>query len=240
MAQTLVQKQRSIQALGAILSVAHRSDNQVTYFTFQQEMKSNLEAVATGDISDPPLTLINVGLESMIYYDPHILRFGHTYRFDALELVTSLEYQMWENYEAPLIEVNNLGGTVKASDRFERLNLRNIFVPKIGAIFYFNDQLLLRAGMSYRQTPFDSDFSGAGNTIDADVFMLSAGLSYDFTFWGKDIQLGASMQYHQLMEETVVKTSGQENGATGSKIGAPGYTVGGNILTAMGGLRIAF
>ncbi len=227
-------------SLGAILSVAYRNEQQVSYLTFQQEMKSNLEAVATGDISDPPLTLINVGLESMIYYDPHILRLGNSYRFEAFELITSLEYQLWENYEAPLIEVNNLGGTVKASDRYEQLKLKNIFVPKLGAIYHLNDQLLLRAGLSYRQTPFDSDFSGAGNTIDADVFMLSSGLSYDFTFWGKAIQLGASVQYHQLMEETVVKTAGQENGATGPKIGAPGYTIGGNILMAMGGLRIAF
>lgn len=227
-------------SLGAVLSLAYRNDNQLTYFTFQQEMKSNLEAIATGEIADPSISLINVGLESMIYYDPHIVRVGKTLMLDDLELLASLEYQLWENYEAPLIEINNLGGTVKASDDYERLKLKNIFVPKVGAIYHWSDSLALRAGLSYRQTPFDSDFSGAGNTVDTDVLMLSSGLTFDFTFWGKEIQLGGSLQYHKLMEETVTKTSGQENGAAGSKIGAPGYKLGGNILMAMGGLRINF
>lgn len=227
-------------SLGAILSLAYRNDNQVTYFTFQQEMKSNLEAVATGEIADPSISLINVGLESMIYYDPHILRVGTTFQIASLQLLTSLEYQMWENYEAPLIQINNLGGTVRASDNYEQLKLKNIFVPKLGAIYNLTDTFALRAGLSYRQTPFDSDFSGAGNTVDTDVFMLSSGMTLDFKFWGKEIQLGGSLQYHKLMEESVTKTSGQENGAAGSKIGAPGYTLGGSIIMAMGGVRIHF
>lgn len=227
-------------SLGAILSLAHRGDNQTTYFTFQQEMKSNLEAIATGDISDPPLTLINVGLESMIYYDPHILRVGTVLNFDLFDLYGSLEYQMWENYEAPLIDVSNLGGTVRASDDFERLNLRNIIVPKVGMLYKVSDQLGLRLGASYRQTPFDSDFSGAGNTIDTNVLMGSTGMTYDFEFFGKPIQVGGSLQYHHLMEKTVTKTANQENGNAGSKIGAPGYTIGGSVIMAMGGLSISF
>lgn len=227
-------------SLGAILSIAHRNDGMTNYFTFQQEMKSNLEAIATGDISDPPLTLINVGLESMIYYDPHILRFGTILNFDLFDLYGSLEYQMWENYEAPLIEVNNLGGTVKASDDYEQLKLRNIIVPKVGLLYHLSDSLGVRFGASYRQTPFDSDFSGAGNTIDTDVLMGSTGMTYDFLFFGKPIQIGGSLQYHHLMEKTVTKTSGQENGSAGSKIGAPGYTIGGSVIMAMGGLSISF
>ncbi|MCF8060436.1 MAG: outer membrane protein transport protein [Bacteriovoracaceae bacterium] len=227
-------------SLGAILSLAHRDQDSLSYFTFQQEMKSNLEAIATGDISDPPLTLINLSLESMIYYDPHILRIGHSRDFGLFELFGSLEYQMWENYKAPVIRVNNLGGTVKASDRFESLNLRSIFVPKIGVLYHLTDPLGLRFGLSYRQSPFDSDFSGAGNTIDADVFMASSGLTYDFKFFQKDIQVGLSVQYHRLSEKTVTKTSGQENGATGVKIGSPSFKVGGNVLMAMGGLKVAF
>ena len=227
-------------SLGAILSLAYRGEGSLSYFTFQQEMKSNLEAIATGDISDPPLTLINLSLESMIYYDPHILRFGHMEDFGLFELYGSVELQMWENYKAPLIEVNNLGGTVKASDRFEALNLRNIFVPKLGLLYRISDPIGLRLGLSYRQSPFDSEFSGAGNTIDADVLMLSSGLTYDFKLFSKDIQLGASVQYHRLSEKTVTKTTGQENGATGVKIGSPGFKVGGSVLMAMGGLKVAF
>lgn len=227
-------------SLGAILSLARRAGKDVTYFTFQQEMKSNLEAVATGDISDPPLTLINVGLESMIYYDPHILRVGQTLNFETYELFASLEYQMWESYEPPLIRVNNLGGTVKASDRFERLNLRNVIVPKIGLLFHAAEELKLRAGLTYRQSPFDSDFAGAGNTIDTNTLIATTGLTYDMKLFNKVFQLGASLQYHKLEEKTVTKTTGQENGATGVKIGSPGYTIGGSVLSATTGLSVSF
>ncbi|MCR9206433.1 MAG: hypothetical protein NXH75_17760, partial [Halobacteriovoraceae bacterium] len=196
-------------SLGAILSLVYRSGKDLSYFTFQQEMKSNLEAVATGDISDPPLTLINVGLESMIYYDPHILRVGQTLNFDFYELFFSLEYQMWENYEPPLIRVSNLGGTVKASDRFERLNLRNVIVPKLGLLIPITEELRLRGGLSYRQSPFDSDFGGAGNTIDTNTYVATGGLTYDIKLFNKEIQLGASLQYHKLEDKTVTKTTGQ-------------------------------
>lgn len=227
-------------SLGIIASVAHKGELGLSYFTFQQEMKSNLEAVATGDISDPPLTLINVGLENMIYYDPHILRIGHVYESDFAEFSMSLEYQMWDNYEAPLIKVKNLGGTVKASGDYERLSLRSTFNPKIGIGVSVVDSVRLMAGLAYRQTPLDGDFSGSGNTIDSNVYVLSSGLTYDFKLFTKDIQLGASLQYHKLEEKTVTKTSGQENGATGVKIGSPGFKVGGNILMAMGGAKISF
>jgi len=38
----------------------------------------------------------------------------------------------------------------------------------------------------------------------------------------------------------VVKTSGQENGSAGSKIGAPGYKIGGEVLTGSIGARMMF
>jgi len=227
-------------SLGIIASLAYKSNLGLSYFTFQQEMKSNLEAVATGDISNPPLTLINVGLENMIYYDPHILRFGHVFESDLAEFSMSLEYQMWDNYEAPLIKVRNLGGTVKASGDYERLNLRNTFTPKIGVALNIIESVKVMAGLAYRQSPLDGDFSGSGNTIDSNVYMLSSGLTYDFKLFTKDIQLGASLQYHKLEEKTVTKTTGQENGASGVKIGSPGFKVGGNILMAMGGAKISF
>lgn len=227
-------------SLGAIVSATFRNDDSTTSFTFQQEMKSNLEAIATGDISDPPLTLINLGLESMIYYDPHILRVAHSQQFESLEVFFTLEYQLWDNYEAPTIKIANLGGTVRASSDFETLKLKNVFVPKLGLRLSVTPQMKLMAGIAYRQSPFDSDFSGSGNTVDTNVLMLSGGGTYDIKLFGKDIQLGASLQYHRLEEKNIIKTPGQENGSTGVKIGAPGYKIGGNILVASTGAKISF
>ncbi len=227
-------------SLGAIVSVAYKSDDALYGFTFQQEMKSNLEATATGEISDPPLTLINIGLENMIYYDPNIFRLSYSKAWSQYEIYATVEYQMWENYEAPLIKIKNLGGTVRASDDYERLKLKNIIIPKIGIKWKATDAISLLAGALYRPTPFDSDFSGAGNTIDTDSMVLTGGLTYDFKLFNKDIQVGLTAQYHKLSEQDVVKTTGQENGNAGQKIGAPGYKIGGHILMAMSGIRIQF
>ena len=49
-----------------------------------------------------------------------------------------------------------------------------------------------------------------------------------------------SGQYHMLKEVDVVKSNGQENGSAGSKIGAPGYNVGGEVLTGSIGARMMF
>ncbi len=227
-------------SLGVIASVVYKMEDSHLGFTFQQEMKSNLDAVATGEISDPPLTLINIGLENMIYYDPHILRLSYAKAWSQFEAYASIEYQMWENYESPLIKIKNLGGTVRASDDYEKLSLKNIIVPKVGIKWIATDSISLLAGAIYRQTPIDSDFSGAGNTIDADSLILTGGLTYDFKLFNKDIQLGLSTQYHKLSEENVVKTAGQENGNAGQKIGAPGYTIGGHVLMAMTGMKVSF
>lgn len=227
-------------SLAGILSFAYKKGNDISYVTFQQEMKSNLDAIATGDISDPPLTLINIGLESMIYYDPHILRIGQTLDFNPVYVYMALEYQMWENYVPPFIQVNNLGGTVRASDRFESLTLRNTFNPKIGVQYSVTDKFNLSTGVSFRQSPFDSDFSGAGNTIDSDSFIISAGAGYEISLFGKQAQLGLSVQEHRLKEKTVTKTEGQENGSSGVKIGSPGYNISGSVISASAGINVSF
>lgn len=227
-------------SLGGIFSLAYKNEGSLSYFTFQQEMKSNLEAVATGDISDPPLTLINVGLDNMVYYDPHILRIGHIMDLSPVSLAFSLEYQMWENYQPPTITVRNLGGTVKASQNYDQINLRNVIVPKVGLSFDVSDQTTASLGAFYRQSPFDSDFSGGGNTIDTNVLGITTGLSHEFTLFSKTIEVGGAFQYHHLFEKTVTKTSNQEDGSAGQKIGAPGYTIGGRVLMAVAGLKVKF
>ncbi len=227
-------------SLGAIASVVYRGANSLFGLTFQQEMKSNLEAVATGEIVDPSLSLINIGLENMIYYDPHIFRLSYAKAWSEIEAFLSLEYQMWENFEAPLIQIKNLGGTVRASGDYEKLKLKNILVPKLGLKWKAYEGISLMGGLIYRQTPLDSDFSGSGNTIDTDSVILTSGLTYDFKLFKKEIQLGLSLQYHKLMEKDVLKTTGQENGNAGQKIGAPGYKIGGDVIMAMSGIKISF
>tara|TARA_R110002072_G_scaffold534_6_gene3931 strand:- start:106912 stop:108183 length:1272 start_codon:yes stop_codon:yes gene_type:complete len=227
-------------SLGLIFSLVRKDDDSRYYFTFQQEMKSNLETIATGDISDPPLTLINIGIDSMMYYDPHTFRFGSSFHFENFEFYGSFEYQLWDKYKSPILLVSNKGGTVRGSSNYEKLKTKNIFIPKLGVKYMPHYRWGLMAGAFYRPTPIDSDFSGAGNSIDTDVLGLTSGLTYDFRMFKYDFQIGFSGQYHMLSDQKVTKTTGQENGNTGSKIGAPGYDVGGSVIVMQSGIKVGF
>lgn len=227
-------------SLAAILSTIYRKDNWSASFTFQQEMKSNLETQANGVINDPTSALFQITIESMIYYDPHILRFGGTYEVGNFTFLGTLEYQLWDNYKTPVIRVKDRGGVIIASDDYEKVELRNIPVPKVGARLRLTDTMSLMAGLSYKPTPLKGNFAGAGNSIDSNSLILAAGGSLSLKFFGKDLELSAGAQYHKLEELNIVKTANQENGSAGSKIGAPGYKVGGSVIAASGGLQLKF
>ncbi|MBK24470.1 MAG: hypothetical protein CME70_10785 [Halobacteriovorax sp.] len=227
-------------ALAGIFSTIYREKNWSAYFTFQQEMKSNLEAKAGGQINDPTAALFQITIESMIYYDPHILRFGSSFEIGNFTFLGSLEYQLWENYKTPVIRVKDRGGVVKPSDDYEKLKLRNIPVLKVGSILSITDRFSLLGGLSYKPTPIEGNFVGAGNSIDSNSLILTGGARLGMRIFGKDVDLSGGIQYHKLEEVNVVKTSNQENGNSGSKIGAPGYKVGGSVIAASGGLRIKF
>ncbi|MFT6068122.1 MAG: long-subunit fatty acid transport protein [Bacteriovoracaceae bacterium] len=227
-------------SLAAIVSTIYRKDNWSAAFTYQQEMKSNLETQANGVINDPTSALFQITIESMIYYDPHIFRFGGAFEVGNFTFLGTLEYQLWENYKTPVIRVKDRGGVIIASDDFEKVQLRNVPVPKIGTTLKLNDNLTLMAGLSYKPTPLKGNFSGSGNSIDSNSLILTGGGSISMKFFGKDLDLSAGAQYHKLEELNVTKTPNQENGSAGSKIGAPGYKVGGSVIAASGGLRLKF
>jgi len=225
-------------ALGALASMSYRLDQWTTYFSYQQEMKSNLDANITGETSDPPIPF-DIAVESLPYYDPHIFRVGTVRKGETVSVMAAVEYQMWENFRPPNVRIIQRA-SVKSSDNFERLQTRNIFVPKVGASFAFNDHLALSAGVGHRPTPIEGNFSGAGNTIDSDSMIYSTGFKYTTKMLGFDVDFLGALQWHQLEEKTVTKTTGQENGQAGTKIGGPYYKIGGDVYYASLGAKFLF
>lgn len=229
-------------SLGAIVSAAYKfSPNMTSYFTYQQEMKSNLDAHASGQINNPSAGLFDANIKSVIFYEPHTFRLGTNYKLTSdLEVFAGAEYQLWTNYKTPKIEIIKNGGVVVASSDYERLQLRNIIQATLGTRYLLTNRITIGLGATYHQSPFNGSFSGAGNSIDTDTYILSTGLTYRIVIWSKDVTVGPSFEYHLLKEKKVVKTSNDETGAAGSKIGAPGYTIGGYILAAGLGVKFNF
>ncbi len=227
-------------SLAGVLSAVYKLDNSSFGFFFQQEMKSNLKAQASGEISNPVNLPFSTSVDSMLFYDPMTLRLGTLRRIDIFDFLLSVDYQVWSKYQPSKITVTKISGTVEGSREYERLQLRDVFVPKIGVRTHLTNRWSLDTGISYRQSPLEGDFSGAGNSIDTDTLNYSAGLHYIIKIDGNDIELNTAVLYQDLKKKTVIKSSGLETGANGLKIGSPGYTIDGSVLGGTLGLRIHY
>ena len=230
-------KAKVFPVLSALVSVAKKEQHSTLTLTLQQEMKSELSLKAQG-ITIDPRAHFGVTLNSLSYYDPHLLRLSHSYRFLYGELYSSLEYQYWKNYLPPLADIYYLK-TIRPSLRFERIKLRNIFVPKIGLSIPYDDHHKGLFGLALRPTPLKGTFSGPGNSVDTDKIILSAGHQIETPFWNLDGVLSFSLQYHHLISQVVRKTNGPEYGdEKEEKIGSPLYSIGGHLFNASVGFSI--
>lgn len=227
-------------SLGLIASIVKKFDHSKIYFTYQQEMKSNLHAALAGEINNPSLTLFESGIDSMIFYDPHTFRLGSSYDLKMIELFAGVEYLLWTGYKPPTIYMTKMGGVIVPSSNFERIKVRNTINPRIGAKLHLTDRWTTGAGLAYRMTPFKGDFSGSGNSIDSNTYILSTGLQYRIVIWSKDVSLGTSLEYHELEKKHVTKSTGQEDGTAGPKIGAGGYDISGHVLALSLGIKFNF
>lgn len=227
-------------SLGVVASVLKKNENSKFYLTYQQEMKSNLRAAVAGEITNPSLPLFEAGFDSVIFYDPHTFRIGSSYEFGSAELFGSVEYQMWTGYKPPTIYISKTGGAVVSSSNYEKLKIKDTINPRLGLKLELTDRWSTGLGLGYRMTPLDGDFSGSGNSIDSNTYILSTGVQYRIVIWSKDVNLGTSLEYQQLEKKHVEKTTGQENGTAGPKIGAGGYDIDGYILAAAFGIKFNF
>ncbi len=227
-------------SLGIIASIIKKIERSKIYLAYQQEMKSNLHASISGEITNPDLPIFESNIDSMIFYDPHTFRLGGSFDFGSLEIFSGLEYQLWSGYKPPLIHIIKTGGAIVSSNNFESLRIRNTLNPRIGAKLALTNRWSTSIGLGYRMTPLEGDFSGSGNSIDSNTYILSTGLQYRIVIWSKDVNLGSSLQYQQLEKKRVIKTAGQEDGTAGNKIGAGGYYIDGYVLAASFGIKFNF
>lgn len=227
-------------SLGAIASVLKKKDQAKFYLTYQQEMKSNLRAVVAGEITNPSLPLFEAGFDSMIFYDPHTFRIGSSYNFGSTELFGAVEYQLWSGYKPPAIYISKTGGAVVSSSNYERIKIRDTINPRVGLNFRLSDRWSTGLGLGYRMTPLEGDFSGSGNSIDSNTYILATGLQYRIVIWSKDVSLGTSVEYQQLEKKHVEKSTGQEDGTAGPKIGTGGYNIEGYVVSAAFGIKFNF
>lgn len=227
-------------SLGVIASIVKKFDQAKLYFTYQQEMKSNLHAGVFGEVQDPSLGLFQADIDAMIFYDPHTFRVGSSYKFNSTELYAGAEYQIWSGYKPPKIFIKKTGGVIVSSRFYENIKIRDTWNPKLGVSYDLTDRWKTGLGVAYRMSPLKGDFSGAGNSIDTNTYIFTTGLQYRIVIWSKDVNLGTALEYQKLEKKHVEKTPNQEDGSAGSKIGAGGYNIDGYVLAASLGVKFNF
>ncbi len=236
-------------SIAALASVSKITSNHVTFLSFQQEMKSNLQNRASGEteVAGSASIPFDFDVSSLLYYDPLTIRLGHQIHFeDHSSFFFTTEFQQWDSYDGSSLKLKKRGGTITGSNDYERLKLRNLFIPKIGYSRKLSEKWTGKVGYFYRQSPLKTEnLKHSGNSIDVDKHVASAGAAYLFKFYQKDIILDLAYQLHLLRSQHITKTPGLETGnppsaPSGSdedvKIGSPGYSVGGKIHVVSLGL----
>ncbi len=171
---------------------------------------------------------------SAIYYDPLTFELSGSLQYlKQARLFLQVDYQVWSAYKAPALTIIPSSGVNITAGGPPAISPRDIIVPRVGHEYQLG-RATLRAGYSYRAGIFRGAPNGAGNYLDPDRDIFTAGLGWRFDHildfnvpWTADFN-GA---YHSLREQNIVKTEGNEVGVGSGdrKIGAPGYEADGHV-----------
>lgn len=209
---------------------------------YKVSMDVNATASILGQLNGLPL-LVNAS--SSMYYDPLEidLAFASTYANGLLWSTVEADWLQYKAFETPILTVTNMGSGANIRNSIDTTpTMNNIVILKTGTEVRF-EKTRFRVGYMYRPSPV-SDNSGSGNMIDPDRHSATLGLGVDLKkihLTEKDISLDLNTQVHYLVKKHVTKTAGNELGNLGeSKIGSPGYDIGGFIYGAGFSLSMAF
>jgi len=172
-----------------------------------------VDATATipGTVTDPGLPLVVNTLDA---YQPMILSFGAKYQLlEGWDVAATLEYQNWSSLTDELKK-----DTVKDQ---AQLQFDDVFIPRVGSQFQFNDTLILSAGASYETSSLATTTSDEVNLFDNDRVVVAAGFTQMYTqtkLLAFPLQIDGAYQYHHLIERDFSLSSGGtvfENVTTG-------------------------
>jgi long-chain fatty acid transport protein len=140
------------------------------------ELDANTVASAGVEV---PLDLI---MKGALDFSPQQFALGASYSPIAnLTLGADLTYYLWSAYQGPFFQTQAAEGAAAAKNMtfepYEDPGFSNVFVPRVGAEYALNPNMLLRAGYAYHMTPAPATI-GRGSLLDADVHRVTLGAGY--------------------------------------------------------------
>ncbi|MGE4231887.1 MAG: OmpP1/FadL family transporter [Bacteriovoracia bacterium] len=210
-------------------------------FRLENRAKVSIDTQATarffGAVTELPLT---INSSSSLYYDPMQATWSNSISLGEFLFIGELDWLRYSKFEAPTLSLVDKGSITPLQQSVSVTPImRDIFVPKVGIEKKFGS-FSARIGYYYRQSPV-SDNRGSGNLVDPAKHVGTAGVGYEFKAFGQVARVDLHGQYHKLVNQRVTKFGGNEVGTSGqSKVGSPGYDVGGTIYGGGGSLSMEF
>lgn len=180
----------------------------------------------------------NLKAAAAMTYDPMAFELAQTMKLsDRVTAFGQVDVQFWNQFQPSAMNIECGANCVVAVNPSKNpaFDFRNIVIPRAGLEWKL-PHWTFRTGYYYRPGIIaQGSVNGAGNLLDPSRHSVSAGAGFSgpkFLEFDAPYTLDFHVQYQSLVSETVTKTSGNEIGAAGSKIGSPGYTVGGKLVGA--------
>lgn len=109
---------------------------------------------------------------------PHILGVGAAFNLtDDLIITADIHYLLWSSYDEFTVEVDVPGAPIPVSDTVVEENWEDSFVFRVGLQYQVNENLALRGGFLYDETPQPVDYMDP-ILPDANRWALTAGFGY--------------------------------------------------------------
>lgn len=203
-----------------------------TAFTFRGHTEARTSVVSNvtipGTVPDPGILLLVDTLDS---YQPDIYAVGVLYHFtDSFRASVIVERQNWSDLEGKLQK-----DTIK--DQAE-VRLKDITVPRIGAEWTVNKNLVLTAGAAYQESALESIRTKEVNYLDSDKYILGMGASLIITnppLFSYPVRLDFGYQFQKLKDRDFELTSDRAPANPYETL-----TAGGEVHVFSGSLTLKF
>jgi hypothetical protein len=220
-------------SLGQVLRLPNAASSELTF---------NSSARAFGNLAALD---IRFSALSALFYDPASLETGWSWQYSPVHrLLLQLDFQAWRSFQAPLLTIREPedtctidpgGGScsnlIVSPSYPPAYPLQNILIPRIAQEWSLR-RLNVRAGYGYRPSIFSALPTGTGNYLDPPRHMISLGAGWrleELLGIQAPFELDVHVLFHQLVTQKIEKTPTTEAGDPGTKIGAPGYSAGGQV-----------
>ena len=180
---------------------------------------TKIDASTDALVSESSLTKLNLLMSFTDTYVPQQAALGVAIRpIPELMIAIDTTWFNWADYSDEVLEKD----VVRGDSDFET---KDIYVPRLGIEYSPIEELYLRFGYYYEETPFDG--VGIGNTVilDNTKHVGSLGIGWDVSyipFLAHPLSLGVTYFNHYLVPRTVKADDGREFESSGDLNGVIG------------------